>query len=197
MKKENQEKKSPKTLSSNILVNKKCPICKISLESAILCNTEIDYCPRCFGLWFEEDELRWAKDEKDKDLNWLDIDLWKDPKKFKVSYGIRLCPSCRLPLYEVYYGDSKIIVDVCNVCKGVWLDRGEFKKIIDYLKEKQKYEILNNYSENLLKQGIEIFLGPDSLKEEIYDFLTVLKFLKYNLIIKHPTISKIISELFR
>ncbi|HOW12913.1 MAG TPA: zf-TFIIB domain-containing protein [Candidatus Pacearchaeota archaeon] len=197
MKKENKEKKSPKTLSSNILVNKKCPICKISLESAILCNTEIDYCPRCFGLWFEEDELRWAKDEKDKDLNWLDIDLWKDPKKFKVSYGIRLCPSCRLPLYEVYYGDSKIIVDVCNVCKGVWLDRGEFKKIIDYLKEKQKYEILNNYSENLLKQGIEIFLGPDSLKEEIYDFLTVLKFLKYNLIIKHPTISKIISELFR
>ncbi|HOK00769.1 MAG TPA: zf-TFIIB domain-containing protein [Candidatus Pacearchaeota archaeon] len=197
MKKENQEKKSPKTLSSNILVNKKCPICKISLESAILCNTEIDYCPRCFGLWFEEDELRWAKDEKDKDLNWLDIDLWKDPKKFKVSYGIRLCPSCRLPLYEVYYGDSKIIVDVCNICKGVWLDRGEFKKIIDYLKEKQKYEILNNYSENLLKQGIEIFLGPDSLKEEISDFLTVLKFLKYNLIIKHPTISKIISELFR
>jgi Zn-finger nucleic acid-binding protein len=197
MKKENKEKKSPKTLSSNILVNKKCPICKISLESAILCNTEIDYCPRCFGLLFEEDELRWAKDEKDKDLNWLDIDLWKDPKKFKVSYGIRLCPSCRLPLYEVYYGDSKIIVDVCNVCKGVWLDRGEFKKIIDYLKEKQKYEILNNYSENLLKQGIEIFLGPDSLKEEIYDFLTVLKFLKYNLIIKHPTISKIISELFR
>ncbi len=197
MKKENQEKKSPKTLSSNILVNKKCPICKISLESAILCNTEIDYCPRCFGLWFEEDELRWAKDEKDKDLNWLDIDLWKDSKKFKVSYGIRLCPSCRLPLYEVYYGDSKIIVDVCNICKGVWLDRGEFKKIIDYLKEKQKYEILNNYSENLLKQGIEIFLGPDSLKEEISDFLTVLKFLKYNLIIKHPTISKIISELFR
>jgi len=197
MKKENQEKKSPKTLSSNILVNKKCPICKISLESAILCNTEIDYCPRCFGLWFEEDELRWAKDEKDKDLNWLDIDLWKDSKKFKVSYGIRLCPSCRLPLYEVYYGDSKIIVDVCNVCKGIWLDRGEFKKIIDYLKEKQKYEILNNYSENLLKQGIEIFLGPDSLKEEISDFLTVLKFLKYNLIIKHPTISKIISELFR
>jgi len=197
MKKENQEKKSPKTLSSNILVNKKCPICKISLESAILCNTEIDYCPRCFGLWFEEDELRWAKDEKDKDLNWLDIDLWKDPKKFKVSYGIRLCPSCRLPLYEVYYGDSKIIVDVCNICKGVWLDRGEFKKIIDYLKEKQKYEILNNYSENLLKQGIEIFLGPDSLKEEISDFLTVLKFLKYNLIVKHPTISKIISELFR
>jgi len=197
MKKENQEKKSPKTLSSNILVNKKCPICKISLESAILCNTEIDYCPRCFGLWFEEDELRWAKDEKDKDLNWLDIDLWKDPKKFKVSYGIRLCPSCRLPLYEVYYGDSKIIVDVCNICKRVWLDRGEFKKIIDYLKEKQKYEILNNYSENLLKQGIEIFLGPDSLKEEISDFLTVLKFLKYNLIIKHPTISKIISELFR
>ena len=76
-----------------------CPICKkAKLLKSILYNTEVDYCPVCFGLWFEQEELRLAKDEKDKDLKWLDIDLWKNEKDFKVSYGIRACPACRIPL---------------------------------------------------------------------------------------------------
>ena len=106
-----------------------CPICKKSLEKAILCNVEVDYCPQCFGLWFEEEELRWAKDFKDRNLKWLDIDLWREPEKFSISPLQKLCPACRLPLYETQYGDSKIKVDVCNICRGIWLDRGEFKKI--------------------------------------------------------------------
>lgn len=179
----------------DIFTNKKCPKCKVPILSAILCNVEIDYCPQCFGLWFEDEELRWAKDEKDKDLKWLDIDIWKDQEKFKISYGIRLCPSCRMPLYEVYYGRSGIIVDVCNLCHGVWLDRGEFKKIIDWLKEKGRYEILHNYAKNLFEEAIEVFFGPETLREEIVDFLTILKLLNYKFLIQHPTISQMISEL--
>ncbi len=172
-----------------------CPHCKIKLNSAILNNVEIDYCSHCLGLWFEEDELRWAKDEKDKDLKWLDIDLWKDEKKFKISYGIRLCPSCRVPLYEVYYGDSGIIIDVCNLCQGIWLDRAEFKKITNWLKEKTDKEVLNNYAKNLLEEFGEIFYGPETLREEVLDFLTILKLLKYKFATQHPTISKIILQL--
>jgi len=172
-----------------------CPHCKIKLNSAILHNTEIDYCPVCLGLWFEEDELRWAKDEKDKDLRWLDIDLWKNKKDFKISRGIRLCPSCRLPLYEVYYGDSGVIVDVCNLCHGIWLDRAEFKKIIIWLKEKADKEVLDDYVKNLLKEFGEIFIGPEPLRDEILDFLTILKLLNYKFTVQHPIISKLILEL--
>ena len=175
----------------------KCPLCKKPLLSAILHNTEIDYCPNCLGLWFEEEELRWAKDEEDRNLGWLDIDLWKDKEKFKISSGIRLCPSCRVPLYEVYYGDSGVIVDVCNLCHGVWLDRAEFKKIIDWLKEKADYEILHNYSKNLFKELAEIFTGPETLREEILDFLLILKLLNYKFAVKYPIISQIILELPR
>lgn len=156
-----------------------CPRCKISLEKAIFYNIEVDYCPQCLGTFFEQEELRWAKDAKDKNLQWLDIDLWKDKNLFKISYGIRLCPNCRLPLYEVYYGNSQIIVDVCNLCQSIWLDRGEFKKIIEYLKEKANYEILHHYFKNLREEFWEIFTGPESLREEIFDFLTVLKLLNY------------------
>ncbi len=173
-----------------------CPKCKkTKLKSTVFYNIEVNYCPDCLGLWFDREELRWAKDEKDKDLIWLDIDLWKDEKKFKISYGMRLCPHCRLPLYEIYYGDSKIIVDVCSLCHGVWLDRAEFKKIIDYLKEKADYKILNNYSKNLFQQVVEIFDGPGTLKEEILDFLTILKLLKYKIVVQYPMLSKIMLDL--
>jgi len=172
-----------------------CPICKIELEKAIFYGVEVDYCPRCLGVWFEEDELRLAKDEKDKNLNWLDIDIWKDPSKFKINKGIRMCPSCRVPLYEVYYGDSGIIVDVCNLCKGVWLDRGEFKKIIEYLRKKADEEILHHYLKNLAQEFWEIFTGPKTLKEEISDFITVIKLLHYKFLKQQPQIGKIISSL--
>ena len=91
-----------------------CPIDKKPLEKAIFYGIEVDYCPYCLGFWLEEDELRLAKDTKDRDLNWLDTDLWKDVKKLNVSKGRKLCPACRFPLYEVAYGDSKISVDICQ-----------------------------------------------------------------------------------
>jgi len=174
-----------------------CPICKKELGKVILYGVEVDFCPNCLGLWFEEDELRFTKDTKDKELRWLDIDLWKDGKKFKVYPGIRMCPACRLPLYEVYYGDSRIIVDICNLCNGIWLDRREFKGIIEYLRKKADYEILNNFAKNLLREAAEILIGPESLREEILDFLAILKILNYKFLSQHPTISKIIFNLPR
>jgi Zn-finger nucleic acid-binding protein len=174
-----------------------CPLCKKDLEKAIFYGVEVDYCPTCLGLWFEEDELRLAKDKKDENLRWLDIDLWKRKNKFKIYLGERLCPACRLPLYEVYYGDSRIIVDFCSLCKGVWLDRGEFKRIIEYLRTKADFEILNNYANNLFQEAAEILIGSETLREEILDFLTVLKLLNYKFAVRYPTITNIISNLPR
>ena len=166
-----------------------CPVCpalrdpakrdKTQLQKALLSGVEIDYCPRCYGLWFEENELRWAKDEKDRSLRWLDIDVWKDPTKFRVSRGKKMCPKDRMPLYEVEYGDSNIRVDVCNLDHGIWLDRGEFKDVIAYLKEKSHHEVLNHYLKNLKEELWEVFLGPEMLKEEILDVLALLKLLVY------------------
>ncbi len=158
-------------------------------------NVEINYCPKCLGLWFEENELQWAKNDADKNLRWLDIDLWKDEKELKINRGIRLCPSCRVPLYEVRYGDSDVVVDVCNLCHGIWLDRAEFRKIISYLEEKADYEVLNNYSKNLFQQLGEIFNGPKTLRDELLDLLALLKLLNYKFAVQHSAISKIILDL--
>lgn len=175
----------------------KCPSCKTELQKTILKNVEIDFCPICLGIFFENEELRLAKDETDKDLNWFDIDLWKDKKKLKISKRNALCPFCELPLYMVEYGDSGIRVDICNVCFGIWLDRKEFKEIIGYTKEKADYEILHNYLKNLLQEGVEIISGPETFKEEILDFLTILKLFKYKLLVQYPELTRIISQLPR
>ena len=190
MKKENGKK-----MVLDLVVNKKCPLCKTALSSSLLFNTEVDYCPKCLGLWFEKEELRLAKDEKDKDLQWFDVDLWKDKKGFKINHGIRICPSCRVPLYEVYYGKSPVIVDVCNLCQGVWLDRGEFNKIAKWLKEQANYQVMHQYSKNLFQEAAEIFIGPEKLREEALDFLAILKLLKYKFLVQHPEISRTISQL--
>ena len=64
-----------------------CPHCKIKLNSTILYNVEVDYCPRCLGLWFEEEELRWAKDFKDR-ANIGKLDAFKNPvtaEKYQIT----------------------------------------------------------------------------------------------------------------
>lgn len=173
----------------------KCPIDKEDFEKAIFYGIEVDYCQKCLGLWLEEEELRLAKDTKDRGLRWLDIDLWKDRLKFKISKGERLCPACRLPLYEVRYGDSNIIIDICNLCHGVWLDRGEFKKISSYLKEKSDEEVLQNYAKDLTRQFWEVFVGPEGFREELHDFLAILKVLNYKFFTQHPNIARLINNL--
>ena len=173
-----------------------CPSCKKpTLEKAILLNVEVDYCTKCFGIWFDNDELRLAKDKQDENLNWLDIDLWKEQKKLEISKAGLICPECRMPLYEVDYDNSKTRIDLCNLCKGVWLDKGEFKRIVGYLKEKADYEVLYNFSKNLTQEFGEIFIGPESLRSEVLDFLTLLKLLGYKFYSQHPYLAESIKTM--
>ena len=178
-------------------MQKHCPHHKISLEQATILGVHIDYCPQDYGLWFEEYELREAKDARDRDLRWLDVDLWKDPAKFVLSPKQKLCPKDRLPMYEVAYGDSNIKVDVCNLCHGVWLDRGEFKNIVVYLRDSAKNRVLYQYTRSLFEEAWEVFSGPEILREEILDFMTILKLLAYKFAAQYARLSAIMVSLPR
>ncbi len=180
-------------LIKDVKTNNECPRCQIPLSETILHGVAVDYCSKCLGIWFEKEELRWAKDKKDKDLAWLDIDLWDKKEEFKVVRGVRLCPSCRMPLYEVYYGKSGVVVDVCNLCHGIWLDRAEFKKIMSWLQSQRQYEIINNYAKNVLKETKEVFSGPETLRSEAVDLIVLLKAMNYKLFLHYPFLLNLIS----
>ncbi len=186
----------------------KCPKCKKELSEKIkIGDVKIDRCSKCGGLWFEKDELRLAKDKeapeakwvdfeiKDKSLNWFHFDLWKDKMKFKLKKGIKYCPIDKAPLYQVNYGETLIKIDVCGICFGIWLDKGEFKKIINYVKNKAEYEMFHNYVKNLLQETKEIFVGPESVKSEMSDLLMLIKLFKYKLLVQYPGMVQLFSVL--
>ena len=105
-----------------------CPNNHKELEKLLFHNVEVDYCPECLGIWFEKEELRHAKDDKDEQLNWMDFDVWRDKGKFQVSPSDRRCPSCRIPFVEVGYDNSSVKIDFCKMCQGILLDRGEYAR---------------------------------------------------------------------
>lgn len=173
-----------------------CPNCEQeSLKTVKFHNIEADKCSNCQGIWFDQDELRLAKDGTDQWLVWLDVDLWKEKNKYKVSHSKRKCPVCNEFLYEVGYEASEVKIDICKSCEGVWLDRGEFEKIIAYLQHKADTRSINEYLVASMKEAKEILAGPEELSSEVKDFLAVFKLLQYKLLIQYPAIMEIMAKL--
>ena len=172
-----------------------CPNKHGELEKVLFHDVEVDFCSECLGVFFDNDELRHAKDNRDAQLQWLDFDIWRDKKKFTLSLTDRRCPVCRIPFVETHYDHSSVVIDFCKMCHGIWLDRGEFKQIMVYLRKKSDYEILNRYAKNLAVQLWEVFAGPETLREELADFLMLAKLLNYKFAVQHPFIEKLIEDL--
>ncbi len=176
--------------------NLRCPNCKSdSLREITFHKTKVQRCEKCQGIWFNRDELSNAVSQDDKFLEWLDIDLWKNKEGFKASFSEKKCPICDKNLYQVDYNNSDIRVDICNTCHGVWLEKGEFKRIIHYLENKIDSETLGEYFKDSMKQAEEIFTGPKELSSEVKDFFIVNKLLEYKFFSHHPTLAILIANL--
>lgn len=180
-------------MEKNILI---CPNCKSdSLRQVTFHKTRVERCDKCRGLWFDRDELSQTVAQDDKFLEWFDIDLWKNKEGFEVVASQKLCPVCHKNLYQVDYNKSDIKVDICNSCRGIWLDRGEFKKIIDYLEQKVDTESLSGYFKDSIKQAQDLFTGPKGLSSEAKDFFIVSKLLEYKFLSQHPIFASLIANL--
>ena len=164
------------------------------MQKMLFHTVEVDYCPSCLGVWFDKDELAHAKNDKDQQLNWLDFDIWRDKSKFSMANINKKCPVCRVPFVEVQYDNAKVKIDFCKHCRGIWLDRGEFKQIIIYLIRKYDYEILHRYTKNLIQQLWEVFAGPAKFREELEDFLMVIKLFNYKFVVQYPLLTAWIEE---
>src|SRR3989344_3072093 len=94
-----------------------CPNCKHNLDKKVkLGSVVIDQCSSCLGFWFEGDELRKAKDEKNIYAKWFDFDLWKDQTSFKSKETNRICPIDGAKLFKLNYNTSSIEIDACKNC---------------------------------------------------------------------------------
>lgn len=173
----------------------KCPKCSENLEEIKINSIKIDHCKNCGGLWFDRDELRIVRDHRDKNLSWLDFDLWKDRNKLTTSGKSVDCPRDGKPLFKIKYGKTGVLVDVCLDCHGVWLDKDELDKIVSDLKNKVNSETIPEYLKDLSEEVKELLIHPEQAGTELRHVLIVMKLLEYRFAAQHPRILEIISVL--
>ena len=164
----------------------KCPCCNTDLKRKMIKDVEVDECNKCKGIWFEDDELRKAKDSTNSDLNWMDFEIWKHKDKSQARARNLACPQCDQTLVAVDYADTGVEIDYCPECKGTWLDKGEFKKVIDALTNELLTKSFSEYIKASLEEAKEIITGSESFVSEWKDFTTVFRMMQYRLFVENP-----------
>lgn len=171
---------------------RRCPICSKTLESKKYKDITVDECPNDHGMFFDRDELNRAKDSADPDLRFLDFDLFEKQHDQVLESGLT-CPKCHASMQSVHYGNSKVSVNVCAHCRGVWLDKKEFEKIIAYLESFVESQTADELMNLTSEEFSEIFSGQKSVQEELKDFAAVSKLLEMRYVAEHPLLEKILE----
>jgi Zn-finger nucleic acid-binding protein len=117
-----------------------CPVCKEPLVVLELEQVEVDFCTSCAGVWLDTGELELLL-ETDEDRNRL-ISLFKEAADVKEkSYG---CPICGKQMKKSEIGEkAKVVVDKCKKNHGIWFDKGELKKVVEFGSVNKENKIIN------------------------------------------------------
>jgi hypothetical protein len=114
-----------------------CVKCTSVLDRTTIGGIEVDNCPQCGGLWLDRGELEKLKSLGSDELEELRKMLGVNPKVPPVPDETTVhCPACEGKLKEVQFGN--ILIDFCDTCKGLWLDKGELDAAIKHIEQHGK-----------------------------------------------------------
>ncbi len=105
-------------------------------------NTTVDRCRACAGVWLDLGELETVqRDSHISSAELDDVDVIADAYEMarqKALRGIK-CPRCSLPLEAVEYAYcSRVLIDRCVKCEGIWLDAGELEALEKFFKRETR-----------------------------------------------------------
>ena len=174
-----------------------CPKDQTPLEVVHFLSIPIHRCLTCEGTWYEKGQLRILKDkESHGDYCWINLDLWRDAAKFRAALTSRYtCPTDSTPLIPVHYGTAPIVVDICERCKGVWLDKGEYARIIKFLDAAVDTESVGDYLRDLRDEFGELVRGHPLAGLKGVEM--VLYLLELRFFVQHPQLLSSIQSLPR
>lgn len=172
-----------------------CPKCEKQLKQIKINGAEVNCCDNCGGIWFDKDELKLVRDERDKNLSWLDFDLWDNKNKLSVSGKSIDCPCDGKPLFKIKCGNTNVLVDICLKCHGIWLDKDELDKIISELKEKINSKTIPEYINDLGTEIGKLITHQGKTQEEARHIMIIMKLIEYRFMSQHPDLAKVISKL--
>ena len=171
----------------------KCPVCGKNLNHYTIFSMDFEGCPGCKGIWLVKDELRRLKNKvQDGSLRWLNDEI-ENIEKTSVIATKRPCVRCKsVKMVSVVFGKSSIVIDWCPECHGMWLDRGEFDSITEYLRHELGGVRPAAVEGELLKDVRRVWSGgPESRFEEVLDAKGAAAALINATIFEHPDLFKL------
>ncbi len=114
-----------------------CPACKNAMIVVEHKRIELDYCPRCQGVWFDSGELElWLESVEHGDTRQFLGDILKAQEAVSAEKR-RKCPICHQRMGKTTIGQQPaILIDVCRRGDGLWFDGGEFEQLLRELATK-------------------------------------------------------------
>jgi len=86
---------------------------------------ELDQCLSCNGIWFDVNELDQYLAEKLLILDSPKVDNYKE-----LDRKDGICPKCEMTMQKKPAPQGAgFMMDVCDSCKGVWLDSSELDRL--------------------------------------------------------------------
>jgi Zn-finger nucleic acid-binding protein len=104
-----------------------CPICSVPLMHAYLFKSPIIYCRKCNGMLIAMGMLEPMIDQ----LRSTHAAATTPPPTDKDDLRRKInCPQCHRPLdAHIYGGPGNVVIDSCETCSLLWLDRSELMRI--------------------------------------------------------------------
>lgn len=102
---------------------RKCARCQFPLRVVDNGAVEVDHCDMCHGTFFDAHDIAktWGKT--------AETSYWHERGIVDGQRGTRLlCPRDQEPMQEYrlkWDSSPRVVVDICPVCSGLWLDEGE------------------------------------------------------------------------
>jgi Zn-finger nucleic acid-binding protein len=104
-----------------------CPLCRLSLVPAAIAKIPVNYCTQCHGLLFPMPVLQPLLEQLRSGDRSPAVQAPPDRGDLK---RVIQCPQCNRRMDTHFYaGPGNVIVDTCDACNLIWLDRGELTRI--------------------------------------------------------------------
>ena len=111
-----------------------CPEDLTALEARLLHGLNLDVCPGCAGIFFDEGEIAALQAGGPSSLSEVEEAAVPASFLFVDSPTPKRCPGCHGTMHAYHYRySSEIRLDGCERCGGVWVQDGELAKIATHL----------------------------------------------------------------
>ena len=165
-----------------------CPTCGTHLNNYKVFRMSFEGCPKCKGIWLIKDELRELKNNLwHGSMRWMNDEI-DAVEKASARKTDRACVKCKsVKMVAVTFGKSTIIIDRCPQCHGMWLDRGEFKSLTDYLWSEEVGMKPGEIEQEALEELKKVWTGgPESRLEDLRDAFAASSAILSATVFEHP-----------